>query len=112
LTSPNNGLTDSSTLVPGAPGNGHGHGDTKDTEDLDTALDLLRIALGAEAISTDVWTPAEQGPCNRCSQACCRYGYRGSPLCASCSTPPRQVTCPAARSEHSLPATAAGVCAK
>ena len=70
-----------------------------DTEDTDTALDLLKDQLGAtvrEQIPasrpaeappavTATWTQAETGPCNKCGQPCCRYGPLGRPLCADCA---------------------------
>ena len=87
-------LTDGGTLVSGPPGL-----DTDKNTDtvLDLALELVRTELGAEVISTEprtsplpvadvieAWTAAEEGPCTRCGTRTCRYGDRGSPLCADC----------------------------
>lgn len=97
MTSANGRLTTRATIVSGPPRNGHGDTDTVDTA---LALDLLRSALGAEVIATEprpspdpaaditeVWTSADQGPCSLCGTRTCRYGDRGSPLCADCRHP-------------------------
>lgn len=84
LTSDFTNLTEHASVVSGPAGTGTS---TDTAVDLDLALELLRTNLGAEVIAAEipeVWTASEEGNCRRCGTLCCRYGPRGSPLCADC----------------------------
>lgn len=54
------------------------------TTALGLALETLKADLNAEGVKA--WAPLEEGPCGRCGARTCRYGDRGSPLCAKCRT--------------------------
>jgi len=82
LTSAFPSLTDRANVVSGPAGRIR---DTNTALDLDLAIEALNANLDAKAIKA--WTPVEEGPCTRCGARTCRYGDRGSPLCAHCRTP-------------------------
>jgi hypothetical protein len=82
LTSTFPDLTDRANVVSGPAG---WIRNTSTALDLDLALKALKTDFNPETVST--WTPAEEGPCTRCGARTCRYGDRGSPLCANCQIP-------------------------